>query len=233
MIIFNGVELTEILPVQIEDIYVSPIQLNPIARERAQQWGADFARMNGGTRTITISFALLTEDRGEREAQLQTLRDWAQLGKECVLKLPHFENRYLEAAVTQLPDTSYRKWWENKLRIVFTCFNNPYWTSDEQVEVPCGTVFSVGGSAPPLMTINRNGVTPLTQQTYTSGKESIIFRTIPAGNMIIDLNKKIAAIGNTSIMQYYVPTATWITPKVGANQVINGQGSIKYRERWV
>lgn len=233
MIVFNDVDLTENIPVDIEDIYVSPIQLTPIARERSIAWGADLARINGGTRDIIVTFALLKENRAEREDLLQQLRDWAKVGAEGVIHLPHFENRHLEAAVVQLPDATYRKWWESKLKIVFRCFNNPYWTSDEQVEVPCGTVFSIGGSAPPIMTINRNGVTPLTQQTYTSGDENIIFKTIPAGNAIIDLNKKTAAIGNTSIMQYYVPTATWITPKVGANQVVNGQGTIKYRERWV
>ena len=99
--------------------------------------------------------------------------------------------------------------------------------------VPCGTVFSIGGSAPPLVTIERSGVTALTNQTYASRTESMTFSTIPAGSMVIDLNKQTAAIGNTSIMQYYKPSSTWIEPKVGANQLITGNGTVKYRERWL
>ena len=153
-------------------------------------FGADFVRMGGGTRKVTVSFALLLENPDDRESAMQDIRNWAKIGAEYNLELPQFANRHLECAVTQLPDHSYRKWWENKLKLVFTCFNNPYWTSNEQIEVQCGTVFSIGGSAPPLMTIERFGFVPLTQQTYASKTESMTFSTIPAGSMVIDLNNQ-------------------------------------------
>lgn len=233
MIRFNGVELTDVVPVKIEDIVVSPISLSAVARPRPIQFGSEFVRMSGGTRKVTVTFALLDIDREEREQFLQDVRDWAKIGAEYTLELPHFTNRHLECAVTMLPDTSYRKWWENKLRIEFTCFNNPYWTSNDVIEVPCGTSFSIGGSAQPLMTIERNGITPLTGQVFTNGTDSMTFSRIPAGNMVIDLNRQTAQIGQTSIMQYYAPTSTWIVPAIGAYQVIYGVGTIKYRERWV
>lgn len=233
MIIFNGVDLTETLPVKIEDIVVSPIELKPVARERVIQFGAEFVRIGGGTRNVVVTFALLDIDTSEREAFMQDLRNWASIGAEYTLELPQFTNRHLECAVTMLPDHSYRKWWENKLRIQFTCFNNPFWTSNELIETPCGTSFSIGGSAQPLITIERNSVTPLTNQTYSNGIASMTFTTIPAGKLVIDLNRQTAAIGNTSIMRYYTPTSTWIVPKIGANQRINGSGVVKYRERWV
>lgn len=233
MIIFGGVDLQNIVPIKIDDIVVSPIQLNPVSRSRAIAWGSDFVRMGGGTRTVTVSFALLKSDLSDREALLQDLRDWAQIGSENTLELPQFSNKHLECAVTSLPDHSYRKWWENKLKLVFTCFDNPYWTSNEVIEVPCGTSFSVGGSAPPIMTIEKNGTTVLSNQTYSNGTESMTFSTIPTGKMVIDLNRQTAAIGKTSFMKYYKPTSTWIVPKVGANQTITGTGSVKYRERWI
>lgn len=233
MIIFNGVDLTETLPVKIEDIAVSPIQLNPVARQRAIQFGAEFIRIGGGTRDVTVTFALLDIDRAEREALLQDLRSWASIGAEHTLELPQFDNKHLECAVVALPDHSYRKWWENKLRIKFTCFNNPYWTSNELIEVQCGTLFSIGGSATPLVTIERTGATPLTNQTYSNGVDSMTFTSIPAGKLVIDLNRQTAAIGATSIMRNYVPTSTWLAPVIGANQRINGVGTVKYRERWV
>ena len=233
MIRFNNVDFTETFPVKVEDIVVSPIQLNPVARQRAIQFGAEFIRISGGTRTVTVTFALLDINIDERESFLQDIRNWACIGKEYTLELPQFTNRHLECAVTQLPDNSYRKWWENKLRIIFTCFNNPYWTSNELIEVPCGTDFSIGGSAQPLMTIERTGNMPLTNQTYSNGIDAMTFSTIPAGAFVIDLNRQTAAIGNSSIMANYSPLSTWIVPKVGAGQVINGNGVVKYRERWV
>lgn len=233
MIKFNKVELTDIVPVKIEDIVVSPIQLNPVARPRAVQFGSEFVRMSGATRTITITFALLDIDVSERELLMQDIRDWASIGKEYTLELPQFENRHLECAVTMLPDHSYRKWWETKLKIQFTCFNNVYWTSNELIEVPCGTLFSIGGSAPPVMSIVNTLTTTATNQTYSNGSASMTFATIPAGSLTIDLNRQTAAIGSTSIMKYYNPTSTWITPKIGANQKITGTGKVRYRERWV
>ena len=233
MIIFNGVDLTETMPVKIEDIVVSPVALNPVARPRAIQFGSEFVRMSGGTRNVTVTFALLDEDREERERFLQDMRDWACIGSEKTLELPEFSDRHLECAVTMLPDHSYRKWWENKLKIQFTCFNNVFWTSNQLIEVPCGFLFSIGGSATPLVTIERTGVEPLTNQTYSNGTDSMVFTTIPAGNLVIDLNRQTAAIGKASIMKYYSSSSTWIKPQIGANQIISGEGVVKYRERWV
>lgn len=233
MIKFDNVELTDIAPVKIEDVTVSPLQLSPVTRQRAIQFGAEFVRMGGGYRTVTVSFALLDANNADREGEMQAIRNWAQISTEKTLELPEFDGRHLECVCTQYPDHSYRKWWENKLKIVFTCFNNPFWTSNDQVEVPCGTIFSIGGSATPLVIIERNGVTPLTNQTYASRTESMTFTTIPAGKLTIDLNRQTAAIGNTSVMKYYDPLSTWVVPKIGAYQYINGAGTIKYRERWV
>ena len=233
MIRYAGVELTDVAPVKIDDIVVSPIALSPVARGRAVSWGSDFVRMGGGTRTVTVTFALLESAYADRERILQDIRDWAKTDKEYTLELPHFDDRHLDCVCTAHPDTSYRKWWENKLRLVFTCYDNPYWTSNQLIEVPCGQMFSIGGSAQPQITIERTGVMPLTNATYAGMGGSMQFSTIPAGTMVIDLNRQTAAIGNTSIMRYYVPTSVWIVPKTGAYQQISGVGTVKYRERWV
>lgn len=231
MIKYGNTELTDIAPVKIDDIEVSPISFEPVTRQRAIRFGADFVRMGGGTRTVTVTFALLTTE--DREEYLQAIRDWAVTDREQTLALPLYENRHLECVCTQHPDASFRRWWEGKLRLVFTCYNNPYWTSDQLIEVPCGTQFSIGGSAPPQMTIERNGVTPIQNAKYISADATMEFTTLPAGNVVIDLNRQTAAIGDTSIMRYYKPNSTWIVPKIGAMQTITGNGTIKYRERWV
>ena len=233
MIKFHGVELTDIAPVKIEDVVVSPIALNPVEHPRAIQFGSEFVRMSGGTREVTVTFALLDMDAWNREMLFDKISSWAQTETEQTMELPQFEDRHLECICTEFPQHSYRKWWESGLALVFTCYNNPYWTSNEVIETPCGTQFSIGGSAPPLMTIERMGATQLTNITYTNGTEAMTFTRIPAGSFVIDLNRQTAAIGKSSVMQYYSPTSKWITPKVGAYQYINGVGTVKYRERWV
>lgn len=233
MIIFNGTELTNIAPVKIEDIQVSPISIAAVSRQRAIKFGSEFVRMSGSSRTITITFALLTENSADREADMQKIRDWARTDGEYNLELPEFSNRHLECVCTEHPEHSYRKWWENKLKIVFTCFNNVFWTSNDLIEVPCGTYFSIGGSATPLVRIERNGSTALGSVTYSNGIESMTFKPLPAGQMVIDLNRQLAYVGKTSIMSNYVNTSTFLVPRIGASQRITGTGTVKYRERWV
>lgn len=57
------------------------------------------------------------------------------------------------------------------------------------------------------------------------------FTTIPKGSLVIDLNKQTAAVGNTSIMQYYKLNSAFLLPRTG-QQTITGTGTIKWRERW-
>ena len=233
MINFGGVDLTDIAPVKIEDIQVSPIALSPVTRQRAIRFGSEFVRMGGSSRTVTISFALLEMDSDERETAMQKIRDWASISEEKTLELPQFSDRHLECVCTQHPEHSYRKWWETKLKLVFTCYSNPFWTSNDLVQIPCGTPFSIGGSAQPLITIERNGATTLSNVVFTDGSSAMTFSTIPPGRMVIDLNRQTASISGSSIMRYYVNSSSWIVPKIGSNQTIYGTGSIRYRERWV
>lgn len=231
---FAGVWLEDIAPnIMIEDIVVSDITMAQESNERPVRYGRDFVRNVGRKRTVVITFAIMTNDRAERESQLQAVRDWAKADKEYTLVLPHMAGKHLECVCTLQPKASYRQWWEAGLKVEFTCFNNVYWTSDDLVEVQCGNYFSVGGSAPPIMTIERRLVAPASGQTYTNGSETMVFSRIPAGNMVIDLNRQTAAIGGSSFMEYFQPTGTFITPKVGGQQIIRGTGTIKFRERWV
>ena len=71
MIIYNGQALESVAPVKIEDVRVSPIARNPQARQRPVRFGADFVRMGGGTRTVTITLAMLTQNT----QPMQPIRD--------------------------------------------------------------------------------------------------------------------------------------------------------------
>lgn len=230
MIVFNGIDLEDVAPVKIEDIRVSPIEITPVVRQRING-GQDFIRMTEGVRTIVITFALQTDDKDERFKQLQDIVAWAIPYQESILSLPMFDNRHLECRCTGYPEPSYRQWWESKLRLVFTTFNNPYWTSDDEIKAPCGQPFTVGGTASPYMRIERTLTSRVANQTYASGGKSMFFEQIPAGNLLIDLNRQTAEVSGTSIMQHFGKTSKFIEPTTG-NILITGTGTVVYRERW-
>lgn len=231
MIVFDGIDLEDVAPVKIEDIRVSPISTSPVVRQRFG-FGQDFIRMNGSNRTVTITFALQTNDLKERYHQLQQIAEWAKPYEEHDLSLPMHDDRHLECICTQYPEPSYRQWWEPKLRLVFTTFNNPYWTADGENRAQCGTQISIGGSAPPLMRIERRVPSRIADQTYSANGRSMFFSLLPAGDMLIDLNKQTAEVSGSSIMQYFSKTSKFIEPVVG-NVTIAGSGTVVYRERWV
>lgn len=232
MIVFNGVDITSVAPVKIDDIRVSSIRYSPVVRQRAIRWGSDFVRTDGGDRTITITLALLERDQILRHEALMALSEWARTDGEYKLELPTDPNRCLYCVCTQKPDPSTREWWENRLSFVFNCYENPFWTAIEEKSVACGTAFRVAGNAPPLMRIERTvSGSAASNQSYSDGTDTMTFSTIPVGDMVIDLNAQTAKVGSTSIMQYYQSAGSFIVPKPGS-VTITGTGTVKYRERW-
>lgn len=231
MISFNGVNLEDIAPVKIEDIRVSPMNIQPVDRQRIG-FGQDFVRMTGGQRTITITFALLVQNRDERYEYLEAIKSWAVPFSECPLILPMSKDKHFDCRCTGYPEPSYRQWWESKLRLVFTTFENPYLTSNDEVRANVGQQIAISGTAPPLMRIERLLTSRVANQTYACNGRSMLFTQIPAGNMVIDLNKQTAEVGGTSIMQYFSKTSRFIQPETG-NMTITGTGTVIYRERWI
>ena len=82
-----------------------------------------------------------------------------------------------------------------------------------------------------MMRIERTLASAVANQTYASGGKSMFFEQIPAGRMLIDLNKQTAEVSGTSIMQYFGKTSKFIEPRTG-NITISGTGTVVYRERW-
>ena len=232
MIVFDGVSLESVAPVRIEDIRVSPVQLEQVARPRAVRGGSDFIRSRCGTRTVAITFAVLSENHVSRHESLMAISQWAKDDREYMLELPQDPGKYLTCVCTGKPDPSVRQWWESKLRLVFTCFDNPYWTSKGEKSVACGTQFIVLGDAPPLMRIERTvSGSAASNQSYALDGRTVTFSSIPVGSMVIDLNRQTAQVGNTDIMQYYNVNSRFLIPRTGS-QTITGTGTIKYKERW-
>ena len=231
MIVYDGTTLESIAPVMIEDIRVSPVQLEPVERPRAMQAGSEFVRMRCGERTVSITFALLEQDKVTRHEYLMNISKWAKTDNEYKLELPIDPMRCLYGVCTSKPEPSIRQWFESKLRLVFTCISNPYWTAKAEKAVSCGTQFIALGDAPPLMRIERTLSGAASNQSYSNSIETMTFSSVPVGNMVIDLNKQTAKVGSTDIMQYYQPSGHFLIPRTGV-QTITGTGTVKYKERW-
>lgn len=233
MILFRDVDFETAVPgVKIEDIRVSPIQLSPTVRQRPIQPGADFVRIVEGTRTVGITFALLEQDNFKRRQMIEAVTRWARGDTPQPMALPFHSGRLLDVICTALPEPSARQWWESRLSLTFTAYD-PFFYSVYEKSASCGnTAFFVNGDAPPRMRIERTLSGAASNQSYSDGTNTMIFSTIPAGNLVIDLNKQTAAVGTTSIMQYWPLTgASFIIPKTGS-MTITGTGTVKWRERW-
>lgn len=238
MILFDGVNMQSVAGVKIEDVRVSSVQFSPLARSRATSPGSVLVRNRAGSRTVTVTFALLVRDRPSRQAALMALNAWAKTDadgtgrpKEYKFEDSDHPGMYLMCACTAQPDPSLRQWWESKLRYVFTCFDNPFWTSSVEKSAACGTAFRVLGDAEPLMRIERSLSGAASNQSYGLDGKTMTFSTIPAGDLSIDLNAQTASVSDVSIMQYYVLGSQFLTPRTGA-QTVTGTGTVKFRERW-
>lgn len=231
MIIYNGVSLESVADVKIEDVRVNPIAFEAVAHPRAILGGSDFVRGRAGTRTVMITFAVLDNDEYTRQQKLMAISEWAKNDKEYRLEVPGHPEYFLMAICTEKPDPSLRQWWESRLRLVFTCFDNPYWNSKGEKSVACGTAFHVLGDAPPLMRIERTLGSAASNQSYGLDGKTMSFSSIPAGDMVIDLDRQTAKVGNTDIMQYYKFDSRFLIPRTGS-MTITGTGTVKYRERW-
>ena len=232
MIVFDGVSLNSVSKVDIEDVRVSPIAYDEITRPRAIRGGSDFVRSRAGTRTVAITFALLDMDMVNRQKELLAISAWAKNDKEYQLELPGHPEHYLMAICTGKPEPSLRQWWESKLRLVFTCYENPFWNARYERSVSCGTEFTALGDAPPLMRIERTvSGSAVSDQSYALDGRTMTFSSIPVGDMVIDLDKQTAAVDHVSMMQYYNVNSKFLIPRTG-KQTITGTGTIKFRERW-
>lgn len=231
MILFNDVALEAIAPVKVEDVRLSPIPLNVTARQRPILWGSDFVRVTGGNRSVSITFGVLEENTDARQTYIEAICKWAgnAIGR---LEIPGHDGVYLECLCTQRPEPSTRQWWESKLRLVFTTYNNPFFTAKEEKTAQCGTAFYVDGTAPPLMRITNTYSAAATNQSWSDGTDTISFSSIGAGDFVLDLNRQTAAVDGTSAMgSYNYLTSRFLIPKTG-QQTITGTGTIHYTERW-
>lgn len=231
MLLYNDVGLEDVAPVRVVDVVVSPIKQAVTTVKRASMPGEDFVRIRGETRTITVTFALLENDRDARRESMETVRRWAAGDRPGRLMLPDRIGQYIEAVCTTFPQLSVREWWE-VCQMVFTAYD-PFFVSAAENSSACGTPFMALGSQPPKMQIRATLSAAVDNPSWTNGKQTIsLTGSIGPGALVIDLDKQTITLNGASIMSAYAfPASDFIVPALGYNN-IKGTGRVYWRERW-
>ena len=105
MIVFDGISLESVAPVMIEDIRVSPVEVNVIERPRAIFPGSEFIRTRYGQRTVAITFGILEDDRAKRESALLGISQWANLLGDDFLRIHRSYLVNIAVATLASPDS--------------------------------------------------------------------------------------------------------------------------------
>lgn len=226
---FHGIPLDNIAGARITDITVGPVKQTATVRARPIRGGADFVRIVSGERTVTMTFVLLQDDMERRQQDLGAVAGWLRTDTPQRLVLPGYPGRYLMGICTEFPEPYLRQWWA-ELRAVWTCYD-PYWYDMTEKSCACGTQFTVGGSAPPEMRITHT-LAEAADLAYSDGTDTITLNDVPAGDLVIDLDRQTAAVDGVSVMTCYSFASTWIIPHTGQT-TITGSGTVHWRERWV
>ena len=229
MIYYRGIALESIAPVKIEDIRVSPIIQAPVARDRPLDAGQAFIRTHEGTRSVSVTFAIMEQRPDIRQRYIEAVTAWALTEAPAAMQLPNHSGKLLDVLCTGLPEPSTRQWWESRLNLNFTAFD-PFFYDITEKSAECGTALTILGNAPPKMRITHT-LSAQGDLTYSDGTNSMAFASVPAGDLVIDLNKQTARVGTTSIMSCLSFTSRFIIPKTGS-VTITGSGTVKWRERW-
>lgn len=232
MVLFNGVALESVAPIKVQDIVVSPIAQKVTTIDRATQPGAYFVRVRGTTRTVTISFAVITQVRPTRERHIQAVRRWAESDKPGLLLLPDRVGQYLSAVCTAYPQSNVRAWWDVPT-LTFTAYD-PFFLDAAENVAPCGQGFMAGGSATPHMEIRAQLASATQNPSWTDhlGNRISLSGSVGPGLVVIDLEAQTVTENGASIMSQYVwPESTFFPARLGYNR-ITGPGNVYWRERW-
>lgn len=234
MIVFNGVSIMDIAPVEIADIVVSTVKRSVVTRDRPILPGAEFVRVTDGTRQVTITLAVLTNDAETRISEIEAINAWAASTEPGRLVLPYQGGKYLTALCTSFVEPSYRQWWENKLKLVFTAFD-PYFNAPGENSLALGTAANIGGSAEPLVRIETVLGSSVSSLAWTDGTNTLTLSgTIPAGTVTVDLSRQTIMHSNGSSLSNKLTLASrFPTIKRVMDITSASGGTLIWRERYV
>lgn len=235
MVEFDGVELCDVAPVRVMDVFVSSPSVEVTALDVPLRAGAHFVRRKLGMRTVTATFVLLEPDEEKRRRYLADIVAWASSERECRLRsTPELEG-YLMAVCSQYPDQSSREFWE-VLTLVFTAVDPRYTGCAENV-CPVSGRICVTRHEQPALVIRQTVDRPLSSPAWRLGDDCVrLSGQVLPGELTIDFDCQSVMLNGDSIAGQVTIESTFFSLQRGANQIIceNGAGGVAYwRERWI
>ena len=236
MIVYRGIDLQDVAPVDIADIVVGTVKRNAVTNDRPTRPGVEFVRITDNIRTVSITIADLTNDMETRLSEIDAINAWAAGDEPGRLVLPFRGGKYLNAVCTQYIEPSYRQWWETKLKLTFTAYD-PYFCDPAEKRLDAdlgGVTVKISGSAEPLMRITQYPEVTVSSLYWTvNGKTVTITGTFEAGQYTLDLNKQTITNGSGNSLSDKVTLASRFPEFSKSMSVVTGLDStIFWRERY-
>jgi len=232
MIVYKGIDIRDVAPVEIADIVVSSVKRSAVTRQRPIQPGAEFVRITDSTRQVNITIADLTNDMETRIAEIEAINAWATGDKPEKLVLPFCGGKYLEAVCTQYLEPSFRQWWETKLKLVFMAYD-PYYNAPSETSAALGTEIYIKGSAEPKMRIETTLSSAVSSLAWTDGTNTLTLSgNIPEGKVTVDLNRQTIFHSNgNSLSPLLTLASSFPEIKKRMNITCASGGNLIWRER--
>jgi len=234
MIVYRGISITDVAPVNIADIVVGTVKRNAVTSDRPLKPGVNFVRITDNIRTVAITIADLTNDEDTRLAEIDAINAWAAGDEPGRLVLPYRGGKYLDAVCTQYIEPSYRQWWETKLKLTFTAYD-PYFCDPAESTAALGTDVRFTGSAEPLVRIVTTLADSASSLVWTDGTNTLTLSgTIPAGDITVDLNSQTVKDKDGNSLSSLITLASRF-PEIKRTMNISCEdgGNLVWRERYV
>ena len=234
MIVYRGISITDVAPVEIADIVVGTVKRNAVTSDRPIAPGVNFVRVTDNVRTVAITIADLTNDEETRLSEIDAINAWAAGDEPGRLVLPYRGGKYLNAVCTQYVEPSYRQWWETKLKLTFTAFD-PYFCDPAENTAALGTAVQFTGIAEPLVKIVTTLESSASGLSWTDGTNTLTLSgTIPAGIITVDLNRQTVKDGDGNSLSNKITLGSRF-PEIKRTMTITcaSGGNLVWRERYV
>ena len=235
MIVYRGINITDIAPVDIADIVVQTVKRSAVTRARPLQPGTEFVRITDQQRVINITLADLTNDMESRISEIEAINAWAAGDEPGKLVLPYCDGKYFDAVCTQYIEPSFRQWWETKLKLVFTAYD-PYYNAPAENHLALGNAARITGSAEPLVRIETVLESSASGLAWTDGTNTLTLTggTIPAGTVTVDLNRQTIMHSNGTSLSSMLTLASRFPPIKKVMEITSASGgTLIWRERYV
>ena len=241
MIEFNGQSISDIAPVKILNVAVSSPKPSVIARPIARKDGQVPVYRTNTTRTVTVTFNLLSQEQEQRVWWIERLNSWLSPRDERPLTMKKYPEVYLNVICTGTPDLTLRDWSEVHT-IQFTAYD-PYFTATHEKTARVNDAFVVTGTQTPKLRITFDGgastITNARWSHYVGWQLDSVSSFIQidgaayASNIEINVPDRI--VRNSNGYLPYTLDSRWFNIALGRNAIVgtNGAaGTVHWYERY-